>query len=532
MHITYIEEIENNKKVDKTIEAQPNKSILEISLGSKIPHVHACGGNAKCSTCRIMVLSGMENLSEISEKEKILAQKKGFSKNIRLACQTYVRGDVKIKRLVKDELDEEIALSNQFTGKEVSLAILFADIRNFTSFTERHLAYDVIHILNRFYKRMGDAILNHQGYIDKFMGDGILALFGINDKDSQQKCTNALNAAFEMKNNLQEINQYLRWNFNEEFQVGIGLHFGSVIVGDLGHPEKKQLTAIGDAVNFTSRLEKFTKSIKTTILISEEFAKVLNNPEILDKEYKVQIRGKTGTHKIYSLLETQKTYTSLRNLLKEKMNKTLAPSILRLVFHDVMSGGVLTAHMHDKDILQLELSKPENQGLEEAVKFIQKIKNILKEEPYSYRDILYLSGAVAVEITHGPYINLVIPSYSNKQFLEIGIPLSEEKFESFYKKFQQLGLSKKEMVALIGAHTLGKENQKPFTEDPFKFDNSYFKRLLFYQEDSSLSKMLYTDWELLKDQECKKYIEEFAIDENHFFEEFKNAYIKMIQFAV
>jgi len=76
MHITYIEEIENNKKVDKTIEAQPNKSILEISLGNKIPHVHACGGNAKCSTCRIMVLSGMENLSEISEKEKILAQKK------------------------------------------------------------------------------------------------------------------------------------------------------------------------------------------------------------------------------------------------------------------------------------------------------------------------------------------------------------------------------------------------------------------------------------------------------------------------
>ncbi|GIX40664.1 MAG: hypothetical protein KatS3mg129_0397 [Leptospiraceae bacterium] len=337
---------------------------------------------------------------------------------------------------------------------------------------------------------MGDAILNYEGYIDKFVGDGIIALFGIQDKDNQKKCKNAFNAALEMKNNLEDFNQYLKKNFNEEFKIGIGLHFGTVILGDLGHPRKMQLTAIGDAMNFCSRLEKLTKNIKTIILASEEFVKVLDEPDLIDKEFKVQIRGKTGIYKVYTLKEPKDHYTSLRNLLKEQISKSLAPSILRLVFHDVMSGGSLTANMHDDYNLQLELNKPEHYNLEEAVSFIKKIKRYINDEPYSYRDILYLAGAVAIEITGGPYINLIIPSFSNKQFIEIGIPLPEEDFDSFYKKFQQLGFNKKEMVALMGAHTLGKENNKPFTDDPFTFDNSYYKRLLFFKEDPTLSNLL------------------------------------------
>lgn len=531
IEIQYIEEIENNQKKDKLILAEKGKTILEISLENQIPHIHACGGNAKCSTCRVMVIEGMDNLSPPSQLEIKLSQKKGFSKNIRLACQTKVFGKLKLKRLVKDTIDEEIILSNTNSGKEVSIAILFSDIRNFTSFTERHLAYDVVHILNRFYKRMGDAILNHEGFIDKFMGDGILALFGIYDKDNQKKCNNALNAAIEMIHNLKDFNQYLKTNFNEEFTIGIGLHFGTAIVGDLGHPKKMQITAIGDSVNFTSRLEKLTKSIKTKILTSEEFINVLNRPDLVEKEFKVQIRGKKGIYKVYTLKDKEDYVISLRDLLKEQMSKALAPSILRLVFHDIMSGGSITANLDNEYNLQEELNKPENSNLEQPVLFIKKIKSQLKDEPYSYRDILYLAGVVAIEITGGPYINLVIPAYSDKQFLEIGIPLPEEDFDTFYKKFQQLGLNKKEMVALMGAHTLGKENNKPFTEDPFTFNNHYYKRLLFFKEDATLSNFLKTDKELLKDTECKEYIEQFAMDQELFFEEFKKAFNKMLLFA-
>ncbi|GIX40665.1 MAG: hypothetical protein KatS3mg129_0398 [Leptospiraceae bacterium] len=89
IEIIYVEEIdENQQKKDKIITTNPGKTILEISLENHIPHAHACGGNAKCSTCRVMIISGMENLSEPSIIENHLAQKKGFGRNIRLACQT------------------------------------------------------------------------------------------------------------------------------------------------------------------------------------------------------------------------------------------------------------------------------------------------------------------------------------------------------------------------------------------------------------------------------------------------------------
>ncbi len=529
--ILYVQEKnEKNQLEDKIIYAEKNKTILQISLENQIPHVHACGGNAKCSTCRIMVISGEENLSPPEELEKQLSLKKGFHKKIRLACQTKVWGDIKIKRLVRDEIDEELAISNNFTGRELSIAILFADIRNFTNFSEKHLAYDVVHILNRFYKKMGDAILNYEGYIDKFMGDGILALFGINDKNNQKKCQNALFSAIEMLDYLQEINVYLKQNFGEEFRIGIGLHFGTAIIGELGHPEKKQTTAIGDSINFTSRLEKLTKKIKSPILVSEEFKKILNIEEYIEKEYIVSIRGKTGYYKIYSI-KKEKNIISLRSLIKSNMSKTIAPSILRLVFHDIMSGGSITSNMNDEYNLSLELQKKENQNLENAVNFIKSIKNKIEQEPYTYRDILYLSGAVAVEITNGPYINIIVPTFSDKLFVEIGIPDSEENLSSFYKKFLQLGLNKIEMVALIGAHTLGKENNKPFTENPFEFNNEYFKRLINYKEDPTLSKLLKSDWELLQDTECKEYVTKFALNKESFFEEFKKAYIKMIHFA-
>ncbi|MCS7204792.1 MAG: 2Fe-2S iron-sulfur cluster-binding protein [Leptospiraceae bacterium] len=531
IEVLYVDEIYNNKRETKIIKTTAGKTILEISLENGIPHIHACGGNAKCTTCRVWVYAGEEHLSPKNELEERLSKKKGFRRQERLACQTKVYGNIKIKRIVKDEVDSDIVLSYYRSGKEQALAVLFADIRDFTSFTERHLAFDVVYVLNRFYKKMGDAILNNEGYLDKFMGDGILALFGIDSWDNQKKCENAFSSAIEMLKGLEEINQYLKTNYDEEIRIGIGLHFGTVIIGDLGHPEKMQLTAIGDTINYTSRLEKLTKQIQVPVLVSEEFAKVLNRPEIIEKEYVVQIRGKTGNYKVYSVNTQKKTYASIRNLIKQHLSKSLAPSVLRLVFHDVMSGGSFTSNFHDDYNIELELKKPINKNLESSVDFIKKIKNLIKDEPYSYRDILYLAGAVAVEITRGPFINIVVPMFSDRGFYEVGIPDENETFESFYKKFQQLNLTKQDMVALMGAHTLGKANGKPFTENLFTFNNEYFRRLIFYRDDPQLNSLLPTDKELLKDKECRKYVEIYAFSQERFFKDFSEAYIKLIQFG-
>ncbi len=533
--LTYIQEknIKTNKiEKERKIVAEPENTILEISLKNQIPHHHACGGNAKCSTCRVLILKGEENLSPRNELEIELFKKKGLGSKIRLACQTKVRGDVTLKRLVREDFEEEFAVEYNHTGREIPLAILVSDIRNFTSFTERHFAYDVVFILNYFYKKMGDAILSHNGYIDQFIGDAILAIFGMDEKDNQIKCQNAFFASLEMLKKLQEFNQYLKKNFNEEFKIGIALHFGNVIYGEIGHPEKKQITVIGDAINYVSKLEKMTKKIQTPILATEEFLKMLNLDDIEKKNYKIKITGKTGEFVVYSIYSNKKTYPSLRSLIKEYLPKTFAPNVLRLVFHDVMSGGSITYSFSDEELLQWELEKEENKNLEKSVNFIKKIKKMVSDEPYSYRDILYLAGAVAVEITGGPFISVIVPSFSDKRFFEASIPKQDEEFHSFYQKFQKIGLNKKDMIALMGAHTLGKA-EKPFTQNLFTFDNSYFKRLYLQKNSlSDLHPLFKTDWELLKDEESKKYIQIYAMDQEQFFEDFKNAYIKMIRIAI
>jgi len=144
---------------EKTVEIATDKTILETSLSSGIPHTHVCGGNARCSTCRVFILDGLENCMERNEKEKALAERRKFEPRIRLACQTKVSGDVTCKRLVKDEddiamLSQEIGPEHACTGQEKRLVIYFSDLRGFTTFSENNLPYDVVHVLNKYFTKL------------------------------------------------------------------------------------------------------------------------------------------------------------------------------------------------------------------------------------------------------------------------------------------------------------------------------------------------------------------------------------------
>ena len=115
------------------------------------------------------------------------------------------------------------------TGREARLAIMFTDIRDFTVFSEAHLSYDVIHILNRYFYQMGECVLRNEGYIDKYIGDGMMALFGIDCTDPVVNCANAVHAGLQMLDELKSVNAYLKRNFDLEFKIGIGIHFGDAI---------------------------------------------------------------------------------------------------------------------------------------------------------------------------------------------------------------------------------------------------------------------------------------------------------------
>ena len=261
---------------EKIFEIAKNQTILQASLEANIPHYHACGGNAKCSTCRVIVHEGEENLSPQNEAELALRNKKQFADNVRLACQTkVVNGIVKLQRIIKDEADLDLYVygdsvdATQSIGSEQELALFFLDIRNFTPFIEEHLPFDVIHIIRRLMKLFSDIINLHDGRVVEYEGDGLYAIFGLEDKITTA-ITNAEKAGQTIIKQVKKLNvDYIEEFFDSKIEIGIGLHAGKVIVGVKGVDDKTSLTAMGFPVNVASRLETATKELNNNFIISD-----------------------------------------------------------------------------------------------------------------------------------------------------------------------------------------------------------------------------------------------------------------------
>lgn len=292
---------------DKLIKAETAEPILSASLRAGIPHAHACGGNARCSTCRVLVTDGLENCGPRTAPESLLANRLSFGPDIRLACQTTVAGDVRLRRLVLDAEDEELTGSlaagsaPSSVGEEKHLAILFADIRNFSTFSEALPPYDVIYVLNRYFHQMGKVISRHGGLINNYMGDGLMALFGVEDPAGAAR--NAVKAGLGMLDAVEQLRPYLETVYDMSFQIGVGVHYGEVVVGTVGGTELKRLTAIGDAVNIASRIEAANKEAGTRLLISQDVYEQAQDDLVIGKKrLRVTLKGQSGEHTLYEVV--------------------------------------------------------------------------------------------------------------------------------------------------------------------------------------------------------------------------------------
>jgi adenylate cyclase len=295
-----------SKTDNKRIPASSNSTILEASLNAEINHMHVCGGNARCSTCRVYVVEGLNNCLPRNEKEAKLAEKLGFPENIRLACQTKIRGDITIRRPVVDKLDVEIISmqieddSGTKLGKEKDLAVLFTDIENYTQFAEAFPPYDVVHVLNRYYQKMNEIIVRHRGIISDVAGDGILALFGIIE-DSKNPVLDAINAVRKMNTALIEFNKYLTQMYDRFFGIRAGINFGKVIVGNFDTGMMRKISAIGDTVNLASRIETANKDFGTQLLISQSAYEQIQGMVETRRLDRIQLRGKSGEYVLYNV---------------------------------------------------------------------------------------------------------------------------------------------------------------------------------------------------------------------------------------
>jgi adenylate cyclase len=250
------------------IRAARGLTLLEMSRSAGVPHTSLCGGKGRCTTCRVMVEAGADRLHERSPAEARALDAVQAPPGTRLACQIRPTEPVTVFRVFQP--DGRRARAHASHGEERRLAILFLDMRGFTARTTGQLPYDVVFLLNRFFDAIVPAITGAGGTVDKYLGDGLLAVFEAPDETHSARA--ALMAARGIGAELARFNASLEAEGDPPVRIGVGLHLGEIVLGEIGAGRAPR-TIIGDAVNTASRLEAQTKESGVELLASAALLK-------------------------------------------------------------------------------------------------------------------------------------------------------------------------------------------------------------------------------------------------------------------
>lgn len=291
----------------RTVTLPVGLSILEASRSSGIPHASVCGGRGRCSTCRVRVSGpGSAALPAPDASEERVLARLGTPQQVRLACQLRPpAGEYRITPLLPPSAQPSDAYRRTAlsVGEERPITVMFVDLRGFTAFSEKRLPYDVVYLLNRYFRSVGESVEAAGGHVDKFIGDGVMALFGL-EVGPQQAARQALDASRRIGQALAELNASLQGEVDPPLAIGIGLHAGPAIVGELGHGRAINLTAIGDTVNTASRLEALSKDFAVQLVVSRELAELAAPGRTLGEAHEVSIRGRKEPMTVYVVGDT------------------------------------------------------------------------------------------------------------------------------------------------------------------------------------------------------------------------------------
>lgn len=311
----------------RLVECRAGETVLDAALRAAVPWVHACGGEAQCSTCRMVVIEGLDACGARTKAEEVIAGRLDFGPEFRLACQARATDDITVRRLVIDRRDQELAdIRPRFArrersapaplrrifggfvrrrtvrrpiGEEKAVAVLFSDIRGFTPFAEALLPYDVIHVLERHLRDMTEAVESHRGTVTAYMGDGVMALFGLEAPDTA--VLDAVGAGLEMLARVDRLRPGTEQLYGRSFDVNVGIHYGDAIVGALwGDPSA--ITAMGDAVNVAARVEGANKEAGTRLLVTEPTFEAARNGVVVARSMCCALPGKAGEHTLYEVV--------------------------------------------------------------------------------------------------------------------------------------------------------------------------------------------------------------------------------------
>lgn len=206
------------------------------------------------------------------------------------------------QHLIKEVMNkDDLSLLN---GRSQKCSILFSDIRSFTTLTEQLGAIEIVTMLNEYFHSMVDSIYNYNGILDKFIGDAIMAVFGI-PYGSRQDSANAVRAALGMYQRLEALNQTRVQDHKTPLKIGLGISTGQVVSGNIGSEKRFEYTVIGDPVNIASRLEGATKKYGVNILICETTHRSVRNEFHCREIDTLLLKGKKQATRIYSVMSAR-----------------------------------------------------------------------------------------------------------------------------------------------------------------------------------------------------------------------------------
>lgn len=236
-----------------------------------------------------MILDGALKLSETQFENRELSQQienfKAEQENIVRLFKRYVPDEV-VSQAIQSEEDQLMR-----AGENRVVSVLFADIRGFTEFASYLRPTQVVEFLNDYWKEISDCIREHKGSVNKYMGDGLLAVFGapVSYMDNHE---NAVSAAIDMVERLDVINNKFAELLGTEIKIGIGINSGEVVVGNVGTDNYMEYTVIGDTVNIASRMENISKQKPNSIIVSEDTYELVKDSFEFSESKESRIKGK------------------------------------------------------------------------------------------------------------------------------------------------------------------------------------------------------------------------------------------------